>query len=670
MQKIPGNSGHVLARFAAWLCVAIVLCSSAPSLAQAPVDISNLSIEDLMKATIESVSKFEQRVVDAPASVSIVTSDDIKKFGYRNLPDILRSVRGLFVNNDRNYNYVGFRGFSRPGDYDTRLLILIDGHRLNDAVFDSPGTGGDFILDVDLIDRVEVIRGPSSSLYGSSAFMGIINVKTKRGKNIDGLEMSAAGGRFSTYNGRVSYGSKLESGLEFLASASGFGSGGASRLFYQEFNDPATNNGVAAHRDGEAAQRFFGSLNYKDLSLATGFVNRRKEIPTGSFSTVFNTDNYTIDRRGFIDGRYEHEFANNLGVKVRAFYDNYYYKGHYVYDYGLPALVNNHDFAWASSAGTELQLSKTIFDNHRLILGAEFQYMFRQDMKNYDVAGLNLDVKKNSRTWAVYLQDEYEILKELRLTAGVRFDQFSLSSQSAISPRVGLVYQPFEKTIFKALYGHAFRAPNPYELFYSSPSFLPSGGLDPEQTRTVELLLQQYLGFNIWGSANLYYQNSKDIITQIIEPISGFPQLQNAAGVKQLGAEFELEGKWENGIRSRLSYAVQRTEDVETKLRLTNSPVHLFKFSGVAPLITDRLFLGLEEQFTSGRKTLAGNSAGGFWLTNATLFSQGLFKGLEASASIYNLFNKKYSDPGAGEHVQDKIGQDGRNFRFKLTFRF
>jgi len=120
----------------------------------------------------------------------------------------------------------------------------------------------------------------------------------------------------------------------------------------------------------------------------------------------------------------------------------------------------------------------------------------------------------------------------------------------------------------------------------------------------------------------------------------------------------------------QLKYAVQRTENTETRLRLTNSPVHLAKFNGVVPLMADKLFLGLEEQFTSGRKTLAGNQIGGFWVTNVTLFNQNLFKGLDLSASIYNLFGKKYSDPGAGEHVQDKIQQDGRSFRFKLTYRF
>ena len=640
------------------------------TLAQAPpADLTKLSIEELMNITIESVSKFEQRVVEAPASISIITSDDIKKYGYRNLPDILRSVRGLFVNYDRNYNYVGFRGFSRPGDYDTRILILIDGHRLNEPIYDSPGTGGDFILDVDLIDRVEVIRGPSSSLYGSSAFMGIVNIKTKRGREMEGLEVSGAGGRFSTYNGRLSYGNKFDNGLELLVSGSGFGSDGDRRLFFKEFNDPTTNNGIAENKDGEQAQRFFGSMSYKGLSIEAGYSDRKKDIPTASFETVFNTDNYTIDKRGFVDLKYEHEFANLFGIKTRAYYDTYYYRGNYVYDYGLPRLVDNIDITNTDSLGTELQITKTLFDTHKLILGGEFQYIFRQDQKNYDLA-VYLDERHSSRNWAVYLQDEFEIVKGLRLTAGVRFDHFSLSEKSAMSPRVGLVYLPFDKTVIKLLYGHAFRAPNAYELFYQGPGFLPSSGLGPERTRTVEFFLQQYLGFNLWGTANLYYQTSKDIITQVIEPVNGLLMFQNASGVVQKGVEFELEGKWQNGIRSRLSYAVQRTENTETRLRLTNSPVHLAKFNGVVPLMADKLFLGLEEQFTSGRKTLAGNQIGGFWGTNVTLFNQNLFQGLDLSASIYNLFGKKYSDPGAGEHVQDKIQQDGRSFRFKLTYRF
>ena len=147
-------------------------------------NLADLSIEQLMEIPVETVygaSKYEQKVTQAPSSITIVTADEIKKFGYRTLADVLRGVRGLYVSDDRNYSYLGLRGFLRPGDYNTRILMMIDGHRMNDNVYDGAYFSREAMLDVDLIDRVEVIRGPSSSIYGSSAFFGIVNVITKRG---------------------------------------------------------------------------------------------------------------------------------------------------------------------------------------------------------------------------------------------------------------------------------------------------------------------------------------------------------------------------------------------------------------------------------------------------------------------------------------------------------
>ena len=122
--------------------------------------------------------------MEAPASVTIINKDEIKKYGYRNLADILRSVRGFFVTNDRNYQYLGVRGFNRPGDYNTRILLLVDGHRLNDGLYDQAPIGYDFPVDIDLIDRVEVIRGPSSSIYGTNAFFAVVNVITRNGREL------------------------------------------------------------------------------------------------------------------------------------------------------------------------------------------------------------------------------------------------------------------------------------------------------------------------------------------------------------------------------------------------------------------------------------------------------------------------------------------------------
>ena len=173
-----------------------------------PADLTEMSLEDLMKIEVDTVfgaSKYQQKVTEAPASVSIVTADEIQKYGYRTLADVLRSVRGFYISYDRNYSYVGVRGFGRPGDYNSRILLLVDGHRLNDAIYDGALIGSEFPIDVDLIERVEIIRGPSSSLYGTSAFFGVVNVITKRGKDLKAPEVSTEVGSYGTYKGRVSY---------------------------------------------------------------------------------------------------------------------------------------------------------------------------------------------------------------------------------------------------------------------------------------------------------------------------------------------------------------------------------------------------------------------------------------------------------------------------------
>ena len=137
--------------------------------------LTDMTLEELMSLRIESVygaSGFKQKVTEAPASVTIITSEDIQRYGYRTLADILKNVPGFYVTYDRNYSYLGVRGFGLPGQYNNGIALLVDGHRLNENVYDAALIGTEFPLDVDLIDRVEVIRGPNSSLYVASCVPG------------------------------------------------------------------------------------------------------------------------------------------------------------------------------------------------------------------------------------------------------------------------------------------------------------------------------------------------------------------------------------------------------------------------------------------------------------------------------------------------------------------
>src|SRR6185295_16736053 len=199
-------------------------------------------------------------------------------------------------------------------------------------------------IDVDLIERVEFVRGPSSSLYGGSAFFGVINVITRRGHGNKGETVSFEAGSFGTYKGRFSYGEDFKSGLEMLVSAS-FSDTQGHRLFYREFDAPETNNGFADNADYDRAHSFLANFSYRDFRLQTVQSSRKKGIPTASFGTIFNDPrNNTLDAKAYVDLGYQHTFSNTLDITGRLFYDRTDFDGNYVADYsgtGIPPFIDN-----------------------------------------------------------------------------------------------------------------------------------------------------------------------------------------------------------------------------------------------------------------------------------------------------------------------------------------
>ncbi len=137
------------------------LLSAATALAQQETkDLTEASLEDLASIQVYSASKHMQSVSEAPSAVTIITADEIQKYGYRTLADILRSVRGFDITYERNFSYAGVRGINRPEDYNSRVLLLIDGQRTNNNIYEQAMLGTEFPVDIDLIDRVEVVPAP------------------------------------------------------------------------------------------------------------------------------------------------------------------------------------------------------------------------------------------------------------------------------------------------------------------------------------------------------------------------------------------------------------------------------------------------------------------------------------------------------------------------------
>ncbi len=608
-------------------------------------------LEDLIKTPIVTTpSKFEQKTTEAPSSVTVVTADDIRKYGYRTLADLLRAVPGLYVSYDHNYSYLGFRGFNR-GDINNpnnRVLLLVDGHRINNDLTDGAYLGTAFILNVDLIERVEIIEGPGSVLYGNNAFFGVINVVTKNGRQYQYGEASGEAASYDTYKGRVTVGHWWTNGWELLLSGTLYDSEGP-------------NLGVP-RLDDDSYGSFFGKVRYRDLTLEGAFIRRDKGNPTSLFLAPPGDPRLrTVDDRGFVNLKYNHDFTDVMEVTAQIYYDRN--------DFTLD-VPNGPGFTsqWLREGewwGAELQLTKRLFERHTFTLGAEYRDDFRQ---NWEIPNVTNWFGKTSNH-GVYLQGDFGVLTNLHLSAGIRYDQYG-DLEPTWNPRLALIWNPYRRATIKAIYGTAFRAPS-----FVEPIIAYSGSeLMPETIKTYELIYEQGLGRHVRASVTGFYNRIDGLIV-----FSETARNENQ-DVEALGVETALEGVWANGLRGRISYTYAQARDRDTHRILPDSPQHLAKANLIVPLYQDKVFAGLEYQYTSTRSTLKllnggpytvpGEDAPDYGVFNVTLFSQNLLKGLEVSASVYNLLDKRYADPATAHHEQDLIYQNGRTFQVKLLYRF
>lgn len=641
---------------------------SASVAAQQARPLATLELEELMKVDVPSVfgaSKFDQSVLEAPAAVSIVSARDIEVFGYRSLADIIASVPGFNVTYDRNYSYVGVRGFQRPGDYNSRVLVTVDGHRINDPVYDMAYVGAEFPVDVEIIERVELIRGPSSSIYGTNAFFAVINIVTQQSSPARGLQLSAGAGSLGTATARAAFSGRSASGVGVLLSASRTRTDGQPSLYFAEFDDPATNHGVAEHMDRDANYRLFTSLSFKGFMLQAAGGSRRKTVPTASFASSFNDPRFTTtDAQGWADLRYHRELAGRWNVNGRAFYDRNNYDGRYPFEGAVLA-----DYAHVGWWGAEASAETTLAARHRVTAATEFRHNFKLDQGGFDLASgeVFLDDRRASRYSALSVDDQFTISSKWLLNAGVRTDWYEAFGSST-NPRLALIFKPADKTAVKALWGTAFRAPNAYERFYRNQLVQPNPNLRPETIHTSELVVERYMSERYRVMASAYASRIKGLISQIMTPAE-LLEFVNLESARTRGVEAEVEAKWKSGVGGRLSFSYQRASDLVTHMPLRNSAAHLGTANVTVPVFRRRVIAGFDLHYVGAVETLHGTDTRAFVVPNLTVTAFNLPHHFTFSASAYNFLNGRYAYPGGDEHRQDVIYQNGRTFRAGFTWR-
>jgi iron complex outermembrane receptor protein len=628
--------------------------------------LETLDLEQLMEIEIVvAASKRAQTTREVPSFVTVVTAAEIKAHGYRTLADVLQTLPSFYVSNDRNYSFVGVRGFQRAGDYNSRILLLQNGLRTNDNVYDAASIGEEFLLDVDLVERIEVIRGPSAAIYGSNAFFAVINVVTRPGASMQGFEVAASAASYGTLGGRASYGRRFAGGTDVLLSATLSDSGGR-RLFFPEFDDPSTNDGISDGADGESFRKLLATVGKGGFSFQASHASREKHVPTGSFGTVFNDPRAkTVDGTSLASLGYTRSYTGGSSVSARLHGGSWYYEGTYPY---VAEFEASGDEAVGEWWGLEVDGSRR-FSRHLLTVGGEYRNNYRQDQTTYErePAFVYSDVQNGSLRWGAFAQDEVKLAEPLTLYAGIRYDRYE-SFGSMFSPRAGLIYSPDSATTVKLLAGRAFRAPNEFELHYESSLYRPNPSLQPERIQTFEIVGQRLVGGGLELTAAAFSNQLSALVSQRVDADERLV-FENAEDIGSRGIELGVRFNRGHGPTGQVSYSLQRTEDRATGIVLTNSPRHMAKFQLLAPF-AGRFSAGLDARYVSGRGTVSGNTAPSYTIANFSLLVPRLFGRLDFTATVYNLFDVDYGVPGAEEHLQDVIQQDGRSFRVKTTLRF
>jgi outer membrane receptor protein involved in Fe transport len=597
--------------------------------------------------------------------VTVLTADDFRTYGWRTLNDALQSVRGFYVTGDRNYTFIGLRGFQRPGDYNSRVLLLIDGYRTNDNVYDGALSGTDFALDIDNVERIEIVRGPSSSLYGGNALFGAINVFTRSADTLQGARISASRGSYDTGEYRASYGAVADTGLKLLVSGSHHDSEGPTLGFPQ---DPATAGRPVSGTDWDRHHRAFVKLEQGGLRINVAHAERRKGVTGNLYDTVIDPLNMTEDGTSFIDLSYSRPLAQ-MEASGRIAYGEYRYRGDYLYDPG-GIIKDRADGAWWSG---ELKLVATQ-GNHKLVLGLDLQSNTRQHQQVITLSpfSVDLDERHGGERIGLFVQDDYALTDTLTLSAGGRYDSYS-GADSQFSPRLGAIFRSSESTVWKLLYGEAFRPPSAYERYYALPGYQSrNDALEPEEIRTYEGIVETFPLANLRLTASVYRYRIDNLISTGPDPADplNLRQFQNLDTVDAEGFELQAEYAWQSGARLRASYAWQQARSADG-LRLSNSPRQLLKLNGSAVPWSWGPRAGVELQYTDARQAQTATIPG-YLLANLTLSSQRPWQGWDLSASLYNAFDRRYSDPADIDIASGRelMEQNGRTWRVKATYRF
>ena len=532
--------------------------------------------------------------------------------------------------------------------------------------------GAEFGIDPALFERVEIIRGPASSLYGDSAFFAVVNVITRSGAALNGVSLTVEDGTLGQRLARASAGRQFANGVDVAVAGTYQQSAGVDRLYFPAFDTPDTNHGIAEGLDGERVTQLYGQVSFRNFTFTGAYGQREKDVPTASFGTVFNEHQppeQTTDRHALADAEYSRTLGGNH-VTVRASFDQFSYDGTYPFPGDSPGTVLvGINSVLGTSWSAEARLTRALPWRQLLTIGGEFIDNVHQDQQVHYLGpiGQLFDINHSSVQHAVYLQDEIKLTPWLLVNGGLRYDAYE--DFQRVTPRAALIATPSSNQSFKYLFGQAFRAPNQYE----QNSFYFGSGisqLHPESIDTHEVVWERYMNDWLRTSVSAYWYKADGLITLVLDPstLLGTTYV-NEQNVQAKGLELEAQMRLGGGLQGLVSYALQHTKDAQTGATLVNSPEQTTKMRLSVPGPSRQSFVSVEVLSMSSRQTLAGATLKPAATANVTMLVP-IGHAFQFIFSAKNLFNVQYADPASDSNVEDSIVQNGRTVRVGLSWKF
>ncbi|MBX2798858.1 MAG: TonB-dependent receptor [Myxococcales bacterium] len=641
------------------------------------VDLGRVALRPRFQVT--AASRFAENVAEAPASVTLIPREEIRAFGYQSVIEAVAGVRGLYQTSDLVYDYLGVRGFGRLGDFNNRILLTVDGHRWNENVFGSSYLGNDFFTDLEDVERVEVVRGPGSALYGSNAFFGVLNVVTRDGGS--DLRPHAV---ITGVNGGIRARGSVGFGDEEMgawASVGGIYNPGREYVFAEYADNP--NEGVSANADETYSRSLAAKAWVGDFTLQGAYAGREKELPTGQFGTVLGDPRAQVgDYRGFLEGRYQ-RVAEKTSVDVRAYLDTYRnnWRGPYAREY---IFNDDHVESWF---GAQAQLNQQIGTAIELTAGAETRQDLNHLVRSFEfdeVGGVPLNEEAGEppflerdatqATYSGYGVVDIRAGDLVRLNLGGRVDAYNwtvadVTIDPLLSPRGALILTPGDETV-KLMAGQAFRAPSAFELFYDDgglSSRAPEpGSLRPEQILTIDAEWTHSFNEILTSTFNAYFNQIDNLIEDGLDDGAAV-KFNTLEPVRTVGAEFEVRRWWRSGWMFAGQVSWQTTNLGENFLAsgddvtpFTNSPALLGTLMGAAPLLPN-VTLASKLRGETPRVTQDGFNTNGAVLWDVTLTGDIERPDVNFGVGVRNLLDWDEVHPGGNDVEMDELPQRGRS---------